>query len=80
MHAAYECHEKFTPDGKRLVERERAFGPSLVVGIVVIVAMLTGHDALSALLVPFSQLPTNVRRAGTAVASLLHIGGFAEKH
>jgi hypothetical protein len=42
QHHAYECKEQFTPDGKKLVSRERKCGPSLVSGAVTIVALLVG--------------------------------------
>jgi hypothetical protein len=51
---AYECKEVFTPDGKRLVRRERTYGNSLVRGVIAVVAViaivvlvLTGHATMS---------------------------------
>jgi len=43
MKNAYECREEFTPDGKRLVKRERAIGGIVVWGFVAVIAMLSGY-------------------------------------
>ena len=47
MRNAYECKEEYSPDGKRLVRRERNIGGSAVVVLVfllaVLILVLTGH-------------------------------------
>ncbi len=55
MNNAYECKERFTPDGKRIVSRDRGFGDSAVRGVValaalgvVLVLVLTGHTIIAA--------------------------------
>jgi hypothetical protein len=54
MGTAYQCKEEYTPDGKRLVRRERSFGDSMVAGAValvllatVLVLVLTGHATVA---------------------------------
>ena len=41
MRNAFECKEEYTPDGKRLVRRERIFGGNIVVGAIALVFLLT---------------------------------------
>jgi hypothetical protein len=38
---AYECKEEYSPDGKRLVRRERIFGGNIVVGAIALAFLIT---------------------------------------
>ena len=46
MGVAYQCKEEFTPDGKRLVRRERVVGGIVIWGIVAIIAIASGYAFL----------------------------------
>jgi hypothetical protein len=59
--SAWRCTEEYTPDGKRLVRRERSLGNIVVKGVVVIVfiaavvlLVVTGH-AVASLPVSFAS-------------------------
>jgi|HubBroStandDraft_1064217.scaffolds.fasta_scaffold61762_3 hypothetical protein len=41
MRNAYECREEYSPDGKRLIRRERSFGGNTVVGAIALAFLLT---------------------------------------
>lgn len=43
MHKAYECKEEFSPDGKRLVRRERSVGGVVVFAVIVLVEVWRGQ-------------------------------------
>ena len=43
MHKAYECKEEFSPDGKRLVRRERSVGGVVVFAIIALVEVWRGQ-------------------------------------
>ena len=54
MGAAYRCKEEFTPDGKRLVRRERVIGDNVIWGIVAVVVGLTAILSGAYLFLPAS--------------------------
>ncbi len=68
MSNAYQSREEYTPDGKRLVRRERNVGDSVVIGAValvllatVLILVLTGY-ATVAVSISLGGVPEGLRR------------------